>query len=820
MLEQLAPGVAEVWGEHARRLRLLRRIGPFQHLSAALLANVATSLRPVSALAGTVITREDAPDDQLYLIDSGTLVILGGPAGAMREVGRLGPGEFFGEAALLGDGQRPATVRAETDARLWALPAEDYRELSVRAPGFDAILRRAARLRQVAATVGTLEDEGRNLAALADTRGRVRIGRGADNDLTFNSRLVSRQHAIVEATESGYRLSDLGSSNGTWVNGVPVRAIELRDGDEIQVGDERLIFDRSAARRPAEPRGIRIEATGLTQTVKGGKSILHDVSLAIQPGEFVAIVGGSGAGKSTLLDALAGVRPASGGRVEYNGRDYYANPAIFRAALGYVPQDDIIHTALPVRRILRHAATLRLPPDTSPQDLDAAVEETLTALGLIAQAGTRVRALSGGQRKRCSIGVELLTRPRVFFLDEPTSGLDPATDRQMMRLLRRLTEDGSTVVLTTHATKNVNLCDKVVFLARGGHLAFFGTPQRALRYFDAEDFDGIYDRLADEASPEVWARRFRESADYPRHMAERDATTSRPSAGRERVPHPAAGPAKTIRRTTRQLVALSHRTFDLLTHDRASFLALLAPPLAITLLLLALFRAGAFGHAPNPTVALQTLLVLGYGTLFFGISAGLQEITKEAAIFRRERKVNLEIAPYLLAKLAILAPILLFNVAAMVAVLRIGGRLPAAGLGTYGPLLLTLALNAIAGLALGLCVSAAVPTSEVATRLQSLVLLPQVIFSGGLLAVAAMGAAGRAISGAMVLRWTFESLGRAMRLHDLFVASDSAAGQALSGQYGDAFTHNLIGHWAIVCAFTVVPLLLTGLILRRKGAAA
>jgi len=280
------------------------------------------------------------------------------------------------------------------------------------------------------------------------------------------------------------------------------------------------------------------------------------------------------------------------------------------------------------------------------------------------------------------------------------------------------------------------------------------------------------------------------------------------------------GPLKGIRRALRQFAVLSHRTFDLLVHDRASFLDLLAPPLAITLLLLAIFRAGAFGRVPNPTVALQTLLVLGYGTLFFGISAGLQEITKEVAIFRRERKVNLGIVPYLLAKLAILAPILLFNVAAMVGVLRVGGRLPAAGIGTYGPLLLTLALNAFAGLALGLFVSAAVPTSEVATRLQSLVLLPQVVFSGGLLAVAAMGGAGRAISGAMVLRWTFESLGHALRLNDLFGASDSAAGRALSGSYGDAFAPSPVGHWIVIAAFTIVPLVLTGFILRRKGAAA
>jgi len=229
---------------------------------------------------------------------------------------------------------------------------------------------------------------------------------------------------------------------------------------------------------------VRIDAEALrttvrTRTGRPERVLLDDIAVTIRPGELVAIVGGSGAGKTTLLNALAGVNAPTGGRVFYNGRDLYENLAAFRGALGYVPQDDIVHPELTVERTLRYAARLRLSAETAPAERDAIVRTAIEALGLTAQAGQRVGTLSGGQRKRTSIGVELLTKPGVLFLDEPTSGLDPATGRTLLRLLRRLAGDGVTVVMTTHAPQDIGLCDRVVFLAQGGALAFAGPPRMA-----------------------------------------------------------------------------------------------------------------------------------------------------------------------------------------------------------------------------------------------------------------------------------------------------------------------------------------------------
>ena len=266
----------------------------------------------------------------------------------------------------------------------------------------------------------------------------------------------------------------------------------------------------------------------------------------------------------------------------------------------------------------------------------------------------------------------------------------------------------------------------------------------------------------------------------------------------------------------RQFGVLTGRTWDLLLHSRTSVVSLLAPPLLITLLL-ALFRSGAFGDTPNPTIALQTLLFFGYGALFFGLTAGLQEITKELAIFRRERTVNLGIVPYLASKLAVLTPIMLCNTLILTGILLLTGRLPTAAWAIYGRFLPSLGLNALVGLSLGLLISAAVPTSEVATRLQSLVLIPQIIFSGGLVAVAAMGNAGQALSAGTALRWGFEALGKAVDLNALFARSNTPAGRALLDQYQDAFAGEIWPNWLVVIGFIAVSLLLTGLILRRKG---
>ena len=241
--------------------------------------------------------------------------------------------------------------------------------------------------------------------------------------------------------------------------------------------------DAAHAAAPPRPSGIsravgaRIDAIGVGQHA-GERQVLHEVSLSIQPGELVALAGGSGAGKTTLLEVLAGLRAPSTGQVRYDGVRVDGG-GTRPSGVGYVPQDDIIHGELPLRRTLRYAARLRLPAGTPPEQADRVVDDILRELDLADRRDVAVRMLSGGQRKRASIAVELLTRPGTFFLDEPTSGLDPSTSAEVVRLLRQLSRRGVTVVLTTHEPATVDRCDQVVFLARNGHLAFAGTPSQA-----------------------------------------------------------------------------------------------------------------------------------------------------------------------------------------------------------------------------------------------------------------------------------------------------------------------------------------------------
>ncbi len=525
----------DAWREYGRRIEVLSRMDVFAGAAHDVLARVATGLSPVVAKPGQVVAREGDVDDQFFLIESGTLTVTTEIAGQPRELARLGPGEFFGEVALLGRGRRSATVHALSEATLWSLSVQDFDRLLASDPGIDEAVRRAARQRDQAAQTGSFEVEERGIDELAKGGEQIRIGRSPDNEMVFSSPLVSRHHAVIESTAGVFRLRDLDSQNGTYVNGARVRAVTLEDGDEVWVGDERFVFDRRSIRRSVQPEGIRLDARGLTTVLKDGRPLLSDVDLSLRPGEFVG-----------------DRRRQRGRQVDAHGRDVRRAAAHERpralqrprllpeprptsaACWGTSPRTTSSTRSCRCRVTLRHAARLRLPPDTSAQELDAAVDKALAELGLSGQADVRVDVLSGGQRKRSSIGVELLTQPRIFFLDEPTSGLDPHTEGEMMALLRQLADGGSTVVLTTHATRNVMLCDKVVFLAAGGHVAFVGTPQRALRYFEADAFDAIYRRLADEASPEEWGARFRRSDDYAKLLSQSPATEPTEAEGAER----------------------------------------------------------------------------------------------------------------------------------------------------------------------------------------------------------------------------------------------------------------------------------------------
>ena len=306
------------------------------------------------------------------------------------------------------------------------------------------------------------------------------IGRHIDNTIVLPNPQVSAHHAKLLREGGAYRVLDLHSTNHVYVNAQPVTTRLLEMGDELRIGPYRLVYETTRLVQYDESLTIRLDALNLTKTIKNRATLLNDISLSIPPRSFVALVGASGAGKSTLMDALNGLRPADQGSIILNGQDYYRNLAAFNMQIGYVPQDDIVHREITVERALFYAAKLRLPGDFTAAQIEQRITEVLEDVELTDRRKQLVKQLSGGQRKRVSLALELLANPGIFFLDEPTSGLDPGLDRKMMLLLRRLADKGHTIVLVVYrTTNNISVCDYVCFLARGGRLAYFGPPEDA-----------------------------------------------------------------------------------------------------------------------------------------------------------------------------------------------------------------------------------------------------------------------------------------------------------------------------------------------------
>jgi ABC-type multidrug transport system ATPase subunit len=544
---------------------------------------------------------------------------------------------------------------------------------------------------------------------------------------------------------------------------------------------------------------LRITAEELDLVLRNGTRVLSDVTLCVEPGQLVAVIGASGAGKTTLLETLAGLRRASSGQVRYDGQDVDRHLEAFRGTVGYVPQDDIIHRDLPVRVTLRHAARLRLPR-LGATELDDVVDGTIAALGLTDRPSTIVSRLSGGQRKRVSIAVELLTRPRAFFLDEPTSGLDPGTARNLLATLRSLADDGSTVVLTTHNPDDVESCDRVVVLARGGRLAFHGTPAEALAHFGVSDLAEVYRRLDDE--PEPPARQ----ASAVRRARTACPTDSGLTADAVR---PAAASS-----AWHQWKVLCRRNVDVLARNRLTLAIMLGTPALVIAMFAVLFRSDAFDAVGgDPSAAIGTTYWLAFAGFFFGLTYGLLQVVTESAIVRRERHVGLRPGAYLLAKLAVLVPVLLAVNAGMVVALQLTGRLPDLSWSQAVTLVAVLLLDAVVALALGLLASAAVTDPSHATLALPLLCFPAVLFGGAVLPVRAMAGAGRLISVVTPDRWAFEALGRELNLDARFTSDGF-----VTAHHGGAFTGGLVSPSLFLVLFGAAFLAAGVGVLRRRTA--
>jgi ABC-type multidrug transport system ATPase subunit len=607
------------------------------------------------------------------------------------------------------------------------------------------------------------------------------IGRDPSNDVVLDSPLVSRYHAAVEKVGQRYRLRDLGSTNGTFVNDQRISAETwLKAGDTIRIAAHRFVLRQDRLAAFDEANGLRLETLGLNKWVRKDLNLLKDLYLLFQPREFVVVVGQSGGGKSTLVDAISGYRPATHGQVLVNNIDIYQHFDSIRNEIGFVPQRDIIHMELTVYQALDYAARLRMPADTSKEERHQRVMEVLQDLDLTHRKDVQISGLSGGQQKRVSIGVELLTKPGLFFLDEPSSGLDPGTETALMHLMRRLADQGRTIILITHATKNVMLADKVVFLARGGYLAWFGPPDEALKFFDqyrserdrrshSMEFDEIYAILDDpsKGTAEEWARRYRENQAYQENVVKPLSALGRPVPGTpgapasaapaplEQSPHPSFQPQRNRVSALRQFAILSSRNIKILTRDRISlFLMLFIPPLVAMLdvLLALMLGRDLFSYIDGNMKDVSTTLFLpAIFAIMVGALSMMREFVKEADIFKRERLVNLKVLPYVTSKYWVAILLALYQAAAYTIIHYLAFEMPGGAL-EFALFYITMTLASLAGMSLGFLASAIAPNANSAPLIVILFIIPQVVLGGTLIAVPS------AASAPTSTRWAYEVL--------------------------------------------------------------
>ncbi len=567
--------------------------------------------------------------------------------------------------------------------------------------------------------------------AVESTPGAIKIGRANDNDIVIPEVLASRHHATLVPTPHGTEIHDNRSINGTFVNGARVDSAVLRDGDVVTIGNIDLVFaGGTLARRDESATATRtggLDVRGVTWTIENNKTLLDDISLGAQPGTLTAVIGPSGAGKSTFARLVAGYTHPTRGTVAFEGHNVHAEYASLRSRIGMVPQDDVVHGQLTVQQALMYAAELRLPPDTTKDDRAQVVARVLEELEMTQHLHTRVDKLSGGQRKRASVALELLTGPSLLILDEPTSGLDPALDRQVMTMLRQLADAGRVVLVVTHSLTYLDVCDQVLLLAPGGKTAFCGPPSQIGPAMGTTNWADIFSTVAGDPD-----------GSKARYLAR---TGPQPPPPPAQQPADLGDPSHTS--LFRQFSTIARRQVRLIFSDRGYFVFLALLPFIMGSLSMSVPGTVGFG-TPNPMGAApnepgQILVLLNVGAVFMGTALTIRDLIGERPIFLREQAVGLSTTAYLLAKVCVYTVFAIIQSAIVTIIVLLGKGGPTHGavaLGRPGlELFVDVALTCVASAMLGLALSAVAKSNEQIMPLLVVAVMSQLVFSGGMIPV-------------------------------------------------------------------------------------
>lgn len=580
----------------------------------------------------------------------------------------------------------------------------------------------------------------------------ITIGRDNSCDIVLRHVGVSKKHAIITKKDNKYFIKDNNSTNNTSVNGEIIsNQIKLKEKDVILITNSLFIYSFGRLIYQTFNEGVKVEAYDIVKTVatKGGtKDILKHINLEIKPSNFVALVGGSGAGKSTFMNSISGFSKPTSGNVLVNGVDLYDNYSVLKNIIGYVPQQDIVYTNLRLYDMLKYAADLRMPEDSTDEEKEIQIAKVLDIVDLTEHKDTYIRKLSGGQRKRASIAVELIADPTLFFLDEPTSGLDPGTERSIMKTLKNMSESGKTVILVTHTTLNLHLCDMVVFIGRGGKLCFAGKPNDALKFFGVSDFVDIYTYINNDS--DSWNSKFLNS-EYYNPVFEKQT---------ERVDDTTNVNKKSF---IKQFITLTTRYLKLIINDKQRLALLLLQAPIISFLLSLVTNSGVFKNYDDTKAILFSL---SCSCIWLGILNSIQEICKEKVILKKEYMADLKLSSYICSKLIVQSLLAFIQSFILITVYAMLVEFPSESLiiNPYFDFLIISTITIISAASLGILISSIVKDANIAMSVAPLILVPQLLFSGMLFELKDFSSF---ISNFVLCRFSVSALGTTLDLNNM-----------------------------------------------------
>lgn len=631
-------------------------------------------------------------------------------------------------------------------------------------------------------------------------KSELTIGRDNTCNLVLPHISVSKCHAKILCEADGYYIIDNDSTNGVIVNNRLISGkVKLHEKDVIVITNSKLIFTSKAIFYCCYKSGISVDAADVV--IKRGKDrkafvTCNHVNLNIKPGELVAVIGGSGAGKSTILNAMCGYLEPTQGEVYINGVDLYRNFDSLKKLIGYVPQSDIVYDNLTLHDMLMYTAKLRLPKDTLPAERESAINRAIEMVELPEKKNSLIKSLSGGQRKRASIAVELLSDSNLLFLDEPASGLDPGTERNLMQSLRTMADGGKTVILVTHSALQLQMCDKIVFMGKGGNLCFYGSYDEALKFFGVLDIVDVYNMITENA--QHWRTEYEKTKSSSNKVRESATVSSKPKKNR-----------------LKQLGVLSARYIKLVINDKQRLLLLLlqAPLLAV---LISFVADGQ--QFEQYEMSKSLLFALSCSAFWVGMLNAIQEICKERTVMKREYMTGLSLGSYILSKIIVLGGLCLIQSFLITGVFGLMVGLPENGIITHPfiEIFLTTFITAVASAAMGLFVSSLFTNADRAMTVAPILLMPQILFSG---LIFDLEGATEFISWLAVCRWSMEGYGTTANLNELPLRLQQEGVQIPheAESFFEFTSSHLLSSWGILVVYTVVFLILARIVLSKIG---